>query len=473
MNKLIQTIHKMPLMLLALMVVASVMSPVEANSSNFTIWPANTVPGLIDGGADIPVELGVKFRSDVDGYITGIRFYKASTNTGTHVGNLWTSSGGLLATATFINESASGWQQVNFNTPVNVIANTVYVASYHVNNGHYSAAVGYFTDKGMDSPPLHALASGVSGLNGVYAYGTTSQYPNQNWRDANYWVDVVLSATPPVPVTLSSMTVAPANPTITTGDSQQFTATGFYSDGTSQNLTNQVTWASTNTAVSTITSTGLSSGVSAGSSTISAILNGVTGSTSLTVQALPLAILTTSLPDGVQDVSYSTALAAQGGVTPYTWSITSGLLPTGLSLNSSTGIISGTPAATGTFTVIIQTADSGSPQQMATRALTFSVSTQTILSSMTVTPANPTIAIGDSQQFTATGSYNDGTSQDLTSQVTWASTYTAVSTINSTGLSRGVSAGSSTITAMLNGVTGSTSLTVQALPLGDFNNIPA
>ena len=86
----------------------------------------------------------------------------------------------------------------------------------------------------------------------MYAYGTASNYPTQNWRDANYWVDVVLSATPPVPVTLSSMTVAPANSTITTGSSQQFTATGFYSNGTSQDLTSQVTWASADTGVATI-----------------------------------------------------------------------------------------------------------------------------------------------------------------------------------------------------------------------------
>ena len=375
MNKLIQTIRKIALMLLALVVVFSVMSPVEANSSNFTIWPANTVPGLIDGGADSPVELGVKFSSDVDGYITGIRFYKASTNTGTHVGNLWTSSGDLLATATFINESASGWQQVNFTTPVVITANTVYVASYHVNNGHYSADVSYFTGNGNGQPA--AIRFGQRGFRTqrcVRLWYSEPIIPPRIGVDANYWVDVVLSATPPVPVTLSSMTVAPANSTITTGGSQQFTATGFYSNGTSQDLTSQVTWASADTGVATITGTGLSSGVSAGSSTITATLNGVTGSTSLTVQALPLAILTTSLPDGVQDVPYSTALVAQGGVTPYTWSITSGSLPTGLSLDSSTGIISGIPTATGAFTVTVQAADSGSPQQTATRALTLSVS---------------------------------------------------------------------------------------------------
>ena len=63
------------------------------------------------------IEVGVKFRADVDGFITGIRFYKSTTNTGTHVGNLWLSDGQLLATATFTNETASGWQQVDFDNP--------------------------------------------------------------------------------------------------------------------------------------------------------------------------------------------------------------------------------------------------------------------------------------------------------------------------------------------------------------------
>jgi hypothetical protein len=137
------------------------------------------------------VELGVKFQSDVNGSITGIRFYKASTNSGTHVGNLWTSTGTLLATATFTNETASGWQQVNFSTPVAISANTVYVASYHTSVGHYSADENYFASQGVDNWPLQALANGVSGPNGVYAYGSTSKFPNQTYESTNYWVDVV------------------------------------------------------------------------------------------------------------------------------------------------------------------------------------------------------------------------------------------------------------------------------------------
>ena len=84
------------------------------------------------------------------------------------------------------------------------------------------------------------------------------------------------------------------------------------------------------------------------------------------------------------------------------------------------------------------------------------------LTSIAVTPANPAILAGASQQFTATGTYSDGTIQNLSSQVTWTSSATAVATINSSGLATGVSAGTTTITAALAGVSGHTVLTVQA-----------
>jgi len=162
-----------------------------------TIWPSTIVPGTADSGPDSAVGLGVKFKSDVAGRITGIRFYKATANTGTHVGNLWSSAGTKLATATFSGETASGWQQVSFATPVAITSNTVYVASYHCTVGHYSEDDNYFASKGVDNPPLHALANGVSGGNGVYAYGTSSAFPNSTWNAANYWVDVVFAVSSP------------------------------------------------------------------------------------------------------------------------------------------------------------------------------------------------------------------------------------------------------------------------------------
>ena len=83
-----------------------------------TIWPTTASPGIPDAGPDSAVELGVKFRADTPGYITGIRFYKGVGNTGTHVGNLWASDGSLLASLTFSGESSSGWQQANFSSPL-------------------------------------------------------------------------------------------------------------------------------------------------------------------------------------------------------------------------------------------------------------------------------------------------------------------------------------------------------------------
>jgi hypothetical protein len=179
-----------------------------ATQASNTIWPDSTAPGVVDAGPDSAVELGVKFRSDSDGYITGIRFYKSAANTGTHVANLWSGNGTLLASAAFSGETASGWQQVNFSTPVAITANTVYVASYYCPAGHYSDDQNYFAGKGADSPPLHALADGVSGFNGVYAYGSNSSFPNQGWNSSNYWVDVMFSSnTPPT----ASYTVWPAS----------------------------------------------------------------------------------------------------------------------------------------------------------------------------------------------------------------------------------------------------------------------
>jgi hypothetical protein len=160
-----------------------------------TIWASSatpTTPSAADSGA---VTLGVKFKADVTGRITGIRFYKGAGNTGTHVANLWSATGTKLATGTFTNETASGWQQVNFTTPVSVTAGTVYVASYFAPVGHYAADAGYFATAGVDNGLLHALKDGVSGGDGVYAYGSAAAFPSNTFLSTNYWVDVVY-ATP-------------------------------------------------------------------------------------------------------------------------------------------------------------------------------------------------------------------------------------------------------------------------------------
>jgi hypothetical protein len=172
-------------------------------------------PGTVDAGDGGSVELGVKFTSDEAGKVEGIRFYKAALNTGTHIGTLWTASGEKLAEATFSGESASGWQQVKFASPVSIAANTTYVASYLAPAGHYSAN-GPSLESTITNGPLHATASGsVAGGNGVYQYGAGVTFPKETYNASNYWVDVMFA--PPAPPPPPAVPGAPTGVTATAG----------------------------------------------------------------------------------------------------------------------------------------------------------------------------------------------------------------------------------------------------------------
>ncbi|MGZ6880211.1 MAG: DUF4082 domain-containing protein [Mycobacteriaceae bacterium] len=152
-----------------------------------SVWNNATPSGASDAADTSAVNLGLQFQASSSGKVIGVRFYKEVDNTGTHVGSLWSASGTLLATGTFSNETASGWQELDFSSPVAVTAGTTYVVSYHTNSGHYA-----FTSGGLSSPvtngPLTALASG-----GVYAYGSANAFPSAKYNASNYWVDVVYS----------------------------------------------------------------------------------------------------------------------------------------------------------------------------------------------------------------------------------------------------------------------------------------
>jgi hypothetical protein len=155
-------------------------------------------PATVDSGDGGAVNLGMAFSTGTDGFITGLRFYKASANTGTHVGDLWNASGTPLAQATFTNETASGWQQVSFSSPVAVTAGTTYVVSYLAPNGHYSFTGGGFTTM-VSTPPLYGLAAGnAPNGNGTFAYGSSPAFPTSTFDADNYFVDpVFITSSPP------------------------------------------------------------------------------------------------------------------------------------------------------------------------------------------------------------------------------------------------------------------------------------
>lgn len=173
-------------------------------------------------------------------------------------------------------------------------------------------------------------------------------------------------------VSLQSISIAPANPSIAVNGTQQFTATGNYSDGSTKDITALVVWSSHNASVATVSASGLATGVAVGSANINATSGSVTGSATLTVTA----------------------------------------------------------------------------------------SVTATLQSITVTPANPSLAVGATQQFTATGSYSDGSKKNITASVSWSSSNASVATVSAGGLATAVVAGSAGVTATSGTISGSTTLTI-------------
>jgi Domain of unknown function (DUF4082) len=156
-----------------------------------SVWDASSTPGRY-GGADGPVELGMRFRPFTNGQVLAIRFYKHPSNTGTHVGKLYDNAGALLASVTFTGETASGWQEQALSTPIAIVGGQTYVVTYTAAGGFYALDPNYFSANGFAGTTLQALQDGVDGLNGCYKY--PSGFPDSGFG-SNYWVDLVFALT--------------------------------------------------------------------------------------------------------------------------------------------------------------------------------------------------------------------------------------------------------------------------------------
>ena len=278
----------------------------------------------------------------------------------------------------------------------------------------------------------------------------------------------------PTTTTLTSISVTPANPTLAKGQTQQFVATGLYSDGTTADLSNQVTWTSTTPTVASITVTGLATALTAsGTSTITATFGTVSGSTVLnasvaTLKAITLSPATPTIAKGATLQFTATGTFSDGTTADLTSQVTwASASPAVATINPSTGLATAVAQGTATISAAFGVFNTSTVLTISTAALT----------GITVSPGNPSVAKGRSQQFTATGAYSDGTTADLTSQVTWASASPAVATISnavgSQGLALGVGVGSTGITATLGSLTGtSATLNVTAAVLTSIGLSP-
>lgn len=171
-----------------------------ANGSPTQTLLGSVAPQVASDVDTASVELGMAFHASAPGQVTAIRFYKGVGNTGTHTGSLWGPNGELLATVTFGNESAAGWQRAALSTPVALKAGTVYTVSYLAPNGRYS-----YTSAGFATPVSSGVLAAETSDNGVYRYGTGGAMPTSTWNSTNYFVDIEFApdVTPPAVVAAS------------------------------------------------------------------------------------------------------------------------------------------------------------------------------------------------------------------------------------------------------------------------------
>ncbi|WP_159806042.1 DUF4082 domain-containing protein [Cellulomonas citrea] len=177
----------------------------------------STVPPVASASDTSAVELGLKVVPSTSGYITGVRFYKGSGNTGTHTGTLWSAAGAKLATVTFSAETATGWQTATLAQAVPVTAGTTYVVSYTAPAGGYAVRADAFWYRAYTAAPLSVPGGFGSAASGVY--GAPGGFPTSTYGSSNYYVDVVFNTVDTTPLVISSKTPLAGAGSVLTGSS--------------------------------------------------------------------------------------------------------------------------------------------------------------------------------------------------------------------------------------------------------------
>jgi uncharacterized protein YjdB len=269
--------------------------------------------------------------------------------------------------------------------------------------------------------------------------------------------------------TLSVITVTPATSTLAIKGTTALTATGTYSDGTTADITGSVTWSSNNATVASVSnatgSRGTVTGLSGGSATVSATLGNSTGSASITVTPAALVSIGITPADPSLPAGSSTALAAQG-----TYSDGSSVDVTNMVTwsSDSTGVasVSNATGSQGRVTAVAVGSSTVHATLGAVTAATTVTVTAATLVSIAISPADPSLPAGTSRALVATASYSDGSTADVTTAATWSSNATRVASVSNASGSQGdvtaIVTGTATVTATLNSVSGSTTVTVSA-----------
>ncbi len=264
--------------------------------------------------------------------------------------------------------------------------------------------------------------------------------------------------------TLASITLSPQDAVIPLGATQQFTATVVYTDGSTQDLTSTVTWSSSATVVAVINSSGVAAGLFQGTATIQVNSGSLSASTTLSVGAPALvsiavtpATATIALGSSQQYQAVGTYSdgSTQNVTTLLTWSSATPAVATVTNTGLATGLSQGTATLTGGFEAI-------------SASVTMTVAAPN-LASITIVPNAASLSIGTTQQLSATGNYTDGSTQNLTTSTTWASSNSNVIGVSSNGLATAVATGNATITATSGSTSGTAALVVTGTTQANLN----
>jgi len=259
----------------------------------------------------------------------------------------------------------------------------------------------------------------------------------------------------PPSLSLQSIQIVPSQPSVVLGENQQFTATGHYSDGSTKDITASVAWASSDNSVATISGAGFAKSRATGSATISATLSGVAGHGTLTVTNAILVSITITPANPVLILGTIQQFTATGTFSDQSTQDITGSVTWGSSDNSVASISGGGLAAGLALGSLTISATSSS----ISASTTVNVQLAT-LSSITIRPKNRRIAMMTSQQFSAIGTYTDGSIRNVTGKVSWTVSDTTVARISKSGRAHGLAPGTTTITAALDSFSASATLEV-------------
>jgi 6-phosphogluconolactonase (cycloisomerase 2 family) len=311
-------------------------------------------------------------------------------------------------------------------------------------------------------PSTKGLAAGV----GVGATSVTVKFQGKKGTSAF----TVTNAT------LMAITVTPAAPAIAKGTTVQLSAIGDFSNGSTQDLTTQVTWSSGNSGIATVSTApgtqGLVTGVSVGNTPITATLNGIAGSTTVRVSAATLSSITITpanpkIPKGIELQLFAICNFNDGTTEDCTNQAGFSSASNSIASVSTHGLVKGVGAGSTSITATLLGVSGSTTVTVTTATFT----------SITVVPGNPSIVEGTTVQLFAVGGFSDGSTQDVTTEVSWTSAEGSIAQVSDVsgrqGLVTGLAAGTANITAKLNGVEGSSTVTVTNATLTSITVDPA